>query len=38
MEITALVQPDRRALGSELRKLEAELQEVVRSEIWERGW
>jgi hypothetical protein len=29
MEITALVQPDRRALGTELLKLEAELQEVV---------
>jgi hypothetical protein len=32
MEITALVQPDRRALGSELRKLEAELREVVCAE------
>jgi hypothetical protein len=32
MEITALVQPDLRALGTELLKLEAELQEVVCSE------
>ena len=32
MEITALVQPDRRALATELLKFEAELQEVVCSE------
>ena len=32
MEITALVQPDLRALGTELLKLEAELHEVVYSE------
>jgi hypothetical protein len=32
MEITALVQPDLRALGTELRKLEAELREVVCAE------
>ena len=32
MEITALVQPDRRALGTELLKFAAELQKVVCSE------
>jgi hypothetical protein len=32
MEITALVQPDIRALGAELLKLEAELREIVCSE------
>ena len=32
MEITALVEPDVRALGAELLKLEAELQEIVSAE------
>jgi hypothetical protein len=32
MEITALVEPDVRALGTELLKLETELQEIVSSE------
>jgi hypothetical protein len=32
MEITALVEPDVRALGAELLKFEAELQEIVSSE------
>jgi len=32
MEITALVEPDVRALDAELRKLEAELREIVSSE------
>lgn len=40
MEITALVEPDVRALGSELLKLEAELQKIVSSEelgAWRLG-
>jgi hypothetical protein len=37
MEITALVEPDVKALGAELLKLEAELKEIVSSEGWGRG-
>jgi hypothetical protein len=38
MEITSLLEPALRALGTALQKLEAELHSVVCSETWERGW